>query len=414
MSVKSEIAKVKENLIKSRKAILARGGEIATDAGLKDLPSAILNIPPDFALSFIEDDGVAYQKTAPENSLPYAQIKKIGGMTYKSKNRFDANKAIKSNGSFTVSNGEIVWTPVGDGDFFAFGYWLDCEPNTNYTVALSSASIRAVYIYTDTFYGNIIFYDFLTGGELTFNSGEHKRLLLAFYSLGSNRIGTSETISEIVIEKGTTAVYEPFFEGLRNAAVEEVKSEGADGTLDTFAISQAVQSIGGYGIGVNADCYNYADFNARTFVKKVGGVDLGTLDFSVHSSNENRIVFTARIENIKNHDNAATPATILADGYRTVSQDQTWVPGDIAQSSIEDAYKYIRVVEKADVTLEEFKSLVNGRMLYYALETPEVTDISSILQSDNFIKVEGGGTLTFENEHGYAVPSTVKYVLGVG
>ena len=41
--------------------------------------------------------------------------------------------------------------------------------------------------------------------------------------------------------------------------------------------------------------------------------------------------------------------------------------------------------------------------------TPEVIDISDILLTDNYIEVEGGGTITFKNEYGYSVPSEVEY-----
>ena len=566
MSIKSEVANAKENLIKSRKAILARGGEIATDAGFKDLPSAILNIPPDFALSFIEDDGVAYQKTAPENSLPYAQIKKIGGMTYKSKNLIPFPYADTSK-----TEAGVTWTVNTDGIVTANG---TATENSYFTFVKGSTLLTIPYDMT------------ISGCP---SGGSDNKYQIHVWKPGfaiadngtSAKVPAGTTYNEIyavvragytannltfkpMLNAGNTALpYEPFFKGLRHAKVESVKSEGANrfneslityaghengtvsanygvvengvliakisyysggilwkpfemhlkkgsytisadcyiptggapslqlylgfrnlteqryyngfkflsafdnwervsvtinlerdavcalqaqgsgnasqstnldvrfknisvssdgssnfkpyvGTLGTFSIPQAVQELDGYGVGVNADCYNYIDLHTKTFVKKVGAVDLGTLDFSVYDSNENRIVFTAQVENIQNHYNAVTPAPILADGYSTVSQEQTWIAGDIAQSAKVDEYKYIRVVEKADVTLEEFKSLVNGRMLYYALETPEVTDISSLLAENNFIKVEGGGNLTFENEHGYAVPSTVKYVLGVG
>ena len=56
-------------------------------------------------------------------------------------------------------------------------------------------------------------------------------------------------------------------------------------------------------------------------------------------------------------------------------------------------------------------NIVDG--VWYALSTPEVTDISDLITADNLITVEGGGTLTFENEYGYAVPSEVEYQVEV-
>jgi hypothetical protein len=511
------------------------------------LPSAIINIPPDFALSFIEDDSAAYQKTAPENSLPYAQIKKIGGMTYKSKNlvpfpylnkskteagitwtlndngsvsaigtatensifylydvnkfpigiskgttvsvsagsgassidtsatfavnyyredgdvgagttsvsngisntwtvpqnatglqlylivingitvdhtiypqielgttetgyepyfeglrnaaveevksegvnKFDISKAIKSNGSFTVSNGAIVWTPYGEGDFFAFGYWLDCKPNTNYTVSLSAVSIRQVYVYTDTFYGNRIFYDFLTGGKLTFNSGENTRLLLAFYSIGSSRIGTSETISNIQVEKGIFATeYKPFI-----------------GTIDTFAIPQAVKEIDGYGCGIKDNVHNYADFIKKQFVDMLGRIyEPKVLSVGKHENGQ----LYAIVHSISGKKPKAN-GVIISTNYDSTS----WSDNDKMVYTISDN---IIINDSRFSSIEEAQRILNQEktIIYYELEMPEVTDISSLLAENNFIKVEGGGNLTFENEHGYAVPSTVKYVLGVG
>ena len=55
----------------------------------------------------------------------------------------------------------------------------------------------------------------------------------------------------------------------------------------------------------------------------------------------------------------------------------------------------------------------NPLYAFYPSATPEVTDISDLITSDNFIEVDGGGTLTFENEYGYDVPSEVEYQVEV-
>jgi hypothetical protein len=70
---------------------------------------------------------------------------------------------------------------------------------------------------------------------------------------------------------------------------------------------------------------------------------------------------------------------------------------------------YIKDTDYTDIAT--FKAAMSGVMLYYELATPEVTDISDILSVDNYIEVEGGGSLTFENEYKYDVPSEVVYQL---
>ncbi len=49
-----------------------------------------------------------------------------------------------------------------------------------------------------------------------------------------------------------------------------------------------------------------------------------------------------------------------------------------------------------------------------ALESPVETDVSAAMPEDFFIEVEGGGSLVAENEYGYAVPLTVKYMTKEG
>ena len=53
----------------------------------------------------------------------------------------------------------------------------------------------------------------------------------------------------------------------------------------------------------------------------------------------------------------------------------------------------------------------NTNGAWVPLESPETTDISDIITLDNLFAVEGGGTVTMVNEHGYAVPSTITYQL---
>jgi hypothetical protein len=57
-----------------------------------------------------------------------------------------------------------------------------------------------------------------------------------------------------------------------------------------------------------------------------------------------------------------------------------------------------------------FKAAMSGVMFYYELATPEVTDITDLISPDNFIPVEGGGTITVVNEHELAAPSTILYM----
>lgn len=109
------------------------------------------------------------------------------------------------------------------------------------------------------------------------------------------------------------------------------------------------------------------------------------------------------------------PATVQAlDGYGQ-GIDGTEYYNSIVWNEAEEGMKYRRLCAKrayedGDENLENV--LTDGSSeTVYVLDEPEVTDISDLLPADNLIEVEGGGTLTFVNEYGYDVPSTVTYQL---
>jgi hypothetical protein len=73
-------------------------------------------------------------------------------------------------------------------------------------------------------------------------------------------------------------------------------------------------------------------------------------------------------------------------------------------------YKQTLFLKNTDyTTAAAYKTAMSGVMLVYELATPITEDISDIMPADNYIGVEGGGTLTFVNEYGYDVPSEVTY-----
>jgi hypothetical protein len=173
----------------------------------------------------------------------------------------------------------------------------------------------------------------------------------------------------------------------------------------TLPIPEAVQALDGYGWGIinpvyRYPVYNYIDLKNKKFAKRIGKVDIGTLNFEKNDSVENE--FHAIVPNIlfvdKNY-------TIICDKYvaSTTREDGTMFHGANRV--------YIRDFSYTDAAT--FKAAMAGVMLYYELAEPIITDISDLITADNLIGVEGGGTLTFENEYGYAVPSEVEYQVEV-
>ena len=161
---------------------------------------------------------------------------------------------------------------------------------------------------------------------------------------------------------------------------------------NSLLIPEAVQALDGYGEGINADCYTYICWDKKQFVKRVGKVDLGTLVWNITSGYESR--FNAVIAN--------SPVTnnIICSKYSSVGDKKIFVYDN-----------RIYVDDSAYTDTTTFKSAMSGVMLYYELTTPEVTDISDLLSADNFLAVEGGGTITAVNENGLEAPSEITYML---
>jgi hypothetical protein len=151
-----------------------------------------------------------------------------------------------------------------------------------------------------------------------------------------------------------------------------------------------VQSLEGYGLGVDNTHYNYIDFESKKFnrvVKKV--VFNGTENWSGPTSNGEFVLYSSELS-----DCLKSQGLILSNKFYCVFYDTIYVNAESTGIS----------------TVEEFKVLLSSDNLSIVLRiaTPTTEDIPDI---DNLISVEGGGTLTFENEHGYDVASTVYYQL---
>jgi hypothetical protein len=101
-------------------------------------------------------------------------------------------------------------------------------------------------------------------------------------------------------------------------------------------------------------------------------------------------------------------SNLLCEKYPLAGVGFSGMPDKTITGSVEYRYVYVRDSEYSDVAT--FKAAMSGVMLYYELETPEVTDISDLISPDNFIPVEGGGTIAVVNEHELSAPSTILYM----
>lgn len=212
--------------------------------------------------------------------------------------------------------------------------------------------------------------------------------------------GISGVFENFQIEEGTTATaFTPYHE-------------------QTYTIPKAILDLEGYGWGVG-DAYNYVDYEYKKFVKYVGRVDLGTLNFTygTYGNDNNFYIFKALLPNdIKKDENAYLHTNnLLCSKYADTPWNDLWSNG--TDKKITQTSNNINITDSSFTEAEAFKQSLQGVYLYYELAEPVVTDISDII-GDTFqepFNVEGGGSLTFKNTNGdgykLAVPSNVQYTI---
>lgn len=197
--------------------------------------------------------------------------------------------------------------------------------------------------------------------------------------------------NDIIIAKGDTAL--PYTPYVRNS----------------LPIPDEVKALDGYGCGINESVFNYIDWEKKQFVKRVGCVDLGTLSWALNTGLD--YTYYATIPNLEIPENISSRGEgILCSRYSITTNFDGASMDDKSMMRHPSGRCFIRDSSYEDSNT--FKTSMSGVMLYYELAEPIITDISDLLQSDNLIPVEGGGTVTMVNEYGYAVPSEITFHTG--
>ena len=474
----------------------------------------------------VADGTVAYRKTVPSDALPYAKIRKVGGMTRKCTNLFGgealADKLVsvasgtkdETAGTVYVSGAAIAGKVVLENVF---------KENTPYTIILKCHSSATGYVsinvtYTDgtvenitgldagvtetlvkvtnanktvknligthrtndTFYYNEcgVFEGVLTASDFEpYFAGFHHAAVTGLKTTGKNIFGgeaLADKIAEVIpsatkneesksiyftaASASNAVFYTDFKDNTQYTFVFKIKRSGVgktslmvrytDGTFvvptnnvgDTietitftsaagktidyfgggnysnmtiyydgsgifegvltaedfepyverpFPIPAEVQALEGYGWGSTEVVHNYVDWENKQFVKNMGCVDLGTLSWTRIASVGR---WVASVPNLRNSHAYFVCENYSPHRFEGMGENCIAITADVKVT-----------VKIADDTVKP------TGLLYYGLATPEIIDISDILPADNLIEVEGGGTITFENEHGLAVPSEVAY-----
>ena len=176
-------------------------------------------------------------------------------------------------------------------------------------------------------------------------------------------------------------------------------------------IPEAVQALDGYGKGVSAEYNNHIEWRdgRAYFVKKVERIVLdGSEKWSDYGSTDTVAQYWTNAT-----DNLFSSNSFAISNKFEYSKSKIANTFQIASGAFQACVK----LDKASFpTVDDWKAQLktwsdNGEPfeIIGQLAEPIETDITDLFTEDNFIKVEGGGTITMANEHEYAVPTTIKY-----
>lgn len=202
-------------------------------------------------------------------------------------------------------------------------------------------------------------------------------------------------VYDVQLENGDTATgYSPFYQ-------------------TEYPIPEAIKALPGYGWSAGT-AKNYVDYENKRYVQCVQSVDLGTLTWTKGESVSFKTHHLAGQKLTKSYGIAPN---FICPRYSTKTQNESWgktsITGISATSNV-NGYIYVNDTSYTDAAA--FKQAMSGVMLYYELESPIVTDISTMLPDDFLrnIEVEAGGSVTFKggnDDYRIPVPSEEEYIV---
>lgn len=231
--------------------------------------------------------------------------------------------------------------------------------------------------------------------SFTLNGTERSATIWVYVDNAGTTI-TNDT-AKVMLNYGSTALpYKPYVE-------------------HTLPIPAEVQALDGYGVGIDERTYNYIEWqpedNIKTWHKVVRKLVLtGTENWILNKDGTNPY-FMLQIGVLKSAIDGKSVCSHYANApvWGSTTNDGAYILNSNGYQA-----DYLNIRDSRYSTLDTFKAYLAGQYaagtpvtVIYVFTTPEVTDISDLITSDNLLGVEDNDTITFENEYGYAVPSEV-------
>lgn len=281
---------------------------------------------------------------------------------------------------------------------------IKLKPNTTYTLSFNSDKTSEIILLMNvtTVVNAGQYFDFRKASHTqTYTTGDDGCLYVGVYA-GNGNVASADVVKrlsecKIMISEGDTpTAYAPYHSNV-------------------YQIPEAIRNLPGYGWSAGT-ARNYVDYENKRYVQCVNSVDLGTLTWVV--SPTGKVNFqTSQVIGQKLTKSYSIAPNFMCLKYSTKTQDELWgkpnVIGITAAANV-DGFVYVNDTSYTDAAA--FKQAMSGVMLYYELEKPIVTDISTLIPDDFLrnIDVEAGGSVIFKNSNDsyrIPVPSEEEYIV---
>lgn len=292
-------------------------------------------------------------------------------------NAYDAGSLVSTEVSGAKSGGFNLWDEQTQGGYYNASGVVVSRADQLCTLNRISIKPNTAYYYKspNPLQGNFCFYDasgnFLLRTDSTASFTSPSNAYYLNVSFGAQYGSTYNHNICINISGSEDGTYKPYREPVTLSLSEPVTLRSAGSVADTDELNVEVLVDG-------------VKVNKRRQTSKVGQIDLGTLDWELYE---------ATATQPRRFGNRNIPLWFKDSMKLLCSRLVASVKNDSTDKTIWTQEGYLVVVDTSSTyaSASDFKTAMNGVMLNYELATPVVTLSDPII--DNFLEVEGGGTI---------------------
>lgn len=395
-----------------------------TDKELQRRVNALYDMGNGVTHKFETDSETAYAKTVPTGAK-LMSVKNVGGRSIVfnqvvNLNNFRPNYTVNGVTFTKLDNGKFVanGTATGGDAYFSDSFipikghvYLEKSCPKGGSAETYRSYITGSGVVMDTNYGSGVIAPINVDARvyivpLMVKSGATVNNLVVYpqiYDLTAMFGSGNEPTSVEEFEKMFPNDYYPYNAGeIISAGVTEVAVGDS-----TYPIPEAIRNLHGYGWSAGT-AKNYVDYENKRYVQCVNSVDLGTKNWLMYKDGDYTPFFYLNgISDIR-----GGTSNFLCPKYQYV---KIGVTGNESGLYVLENTT-VRVRDTAYTDAATFKQAMSGVMLYYELESPIVTDISTLIDDDFLrnIEAESGGSVTFKNSNDnyhIPVPSEEEYIV---